>query len=351
MEYVSALRALLGTRVTGLGSAPFLAVFVPPVVLALAAAFGGPWLALPPVVLFVAVPVLDQLLPVNRDNRSGARWTRALPWAFLPAHVAALGVALWTIGRGSLPVGEAVCLALGAGTATAAAINVAHEAMHRSGRAEQALGAVLMATATYTHFCVEHVQGHHKRVGTPDDPASARLGESLYAFLPRSLWGGLVSAWRIERARAGVGMQNRMLRYGVGQVVLLAAVLLAFGPLALAGFLLQSAVAVLMLETINYVEHYGLSRAETAPGRFERVRPDHSWNSSHRVSNWILLNLARHSDHHAFAARPFTDLRHYDDVPQLPAGYSAMLILATVPPLWSRVMDRRVLALRQAPSV
>jgi alkane 1-monooxygenase len=164
----------------------------------------------------------------------------------------------------------------------------------------------------------------------------------LYAYLPRTLVGGLRSALAIEAGRSGIGAKNRMLHYGIFQVLLLAALYVGLGSLGVAAFLFQSLVAVLMLETINYLEHYGLQREEVAPGKYERVQPRHSWNSSHVVSNGMLLNLARHSDHHAFAARSFRELRHYEDVPQLPMGYSAMLMLATVPPLWFRVMDGRV---------
>jgi len=326
----------------------FLLVFVPPALLALAAALGG-WAALLPIfVLFIAVPALDQVTAQDHDNPPGARWMRALPLAFVPAHLAALAYALARITSGELAIIEQIGLVVAAGIATSTAINVAHELMHRADRTEQAVAAVVMATATYTHFCIEHVQGHHKHVGTPRDPATSREGESLYAFLPRTLIGGVRSAWAIEAARSGVGTQNRMLRYGAAQVALLVGIGAVWGGVGVAAFLAQSAIAVLMLETINYIEHYGLVRAETAPGRYERVQPRHSWNSSHRVSNAMLLNLARHSDHHAFAARAFPELRHYDDVPQLPGGYSAMLMLATVPPLWFRVMAPRLAGARAA---
>ncbi len=321
---------------------PFFLAFVPPLTLFAATALGGPALFLPAIVLFGVVPLLDQVLPQNRDNTAVAGWVRSLANLCVLAHIAAVAFALYTVVHGGLSPAPAGVLVLGTGFAGAAAINVAHDLMHRPGRVPQALAAVLLSTVLYAHFCVEHVQGHHKRVGTLADPATSRLGESLFRFLPRSLSGGLRSAWAIEWARVGLATDNRMIRYGLGQAVLVAGIGLGLGPLGLAAFVGQAVVAVLMLETINYIEHYGLIRAEVAPGRFERVRPEHSWNSSHRVSNWMLLNLARHSDHHAFPARPFTELRHHDDVPQLPCGYSAMLLLATIPPLWFRVMDPRV---------
>jgi len=274
---------------------------------------------------------------------------RLLPVLFVPVHLALLG---WTLHR-CVAAGwsvETARLTLAAGLGGAIAIVVAHELMHRPSALEQRLAEVLMASTTYTHFCVEHVSGHHKRVATPDDPATARLGESLYAFLPRTLVGSWRSAWALESARAaraGHGpwsLHNKLVVYLIVQAALLAGLAALGGLVAVVAFLGQSAVAVLLLETINYLEHYGLRRAETAPGRFERVRPEHSWNASHAVSNGMLLSLARHSDHHAFVQRPYPLLRHWEGAPQLPFGYATMVWLAVLPPLWFRVMDARVAA-------
>jgi alkane 1-monooxygenase len=184
-------------------------------------------------------------------------------------------------------------------------------------------------------------------VGTPLDAASSRLGESLYAYLPRTFVGSFRSAWRIEAARArrlGIpwwSLRHRMTRYLATQAILYT-VLLAVSPLAVVYWAGQGLFAATLLETINYVEHYGLRRRELSPGRFERVQPWHSWNAAHRLTNWVLFNLQRHSDHHFLASRTYPQLRHYDDVPQLPAGYATMILVALVPPLWRRMMDRRV---------
>ena len=321
---------------------PFVLVFIGPVLLTIAIALGGAWVFVPPAVLFGIVPAIDQLLPPNHTNTPGAPALRWLPMLFVPVHLGVQAWALWAISTGAWTPVETIALAVAMGFSGALAINVAHELMHRPGGAEQTLAAALMTSVSYTHFCVEHVQGHHKHVATARDPASSRAGESLYAYLPRTLVGSLRSAWAIEAARSGPGPRNRLVRYAAVYALLVAGILTWLGPLGLALFLVQSVVAILFLETVNYVEHYGLVRAEIAPGRPERVKPYHSWNSSHRVSNWLLLNLARHSDHHAFAARPFMELRHHDDAPQLPGSYSAMLMLATLPPLWFRVMDPRL---------
>jgi alkane 1-monooxygenase len=207
---------------------------------------------------------------------------------------------------------------------------------------------MLLASVCYMHFTIEHVHGHHRHVGTPRDPATARLGEPSYAFIVRSVLGGARSAWQIEmrqlakQNRPTWNVRNRMVRYACVQLGVIAGVAWMFGWLGLAVFLAQSIVAFSLLEIINYIEHYGLFRREIAPGRYERVEPWHSWNSSHRVSNWILINLARHADHHLTASKRYQVLHTLDAAPQLPAGYSAMVLLALTPPLWRRVMDPRV---------
>jgi alkane 1-monooxygenase len=226
-------------------------------------------------------------------------------------------------------------------------INVGHELMHRARPSDRALAEILMASVSYPHFIVEHVLGHHKNVATPEDPATARLGESLYHFLPRTLVGGVQSAWRLEKKRVAThglmrfGLRDRRLRYPL-DVLLACAIIATFaGWIGVAYFAAESVIAILLLETINYVQHYGLARAEVSPGRYERVRDVHSWNSAVRVSNWYLFNLPRHSDHHSVASRPYPVLRHNGDSPQLPAGYGTMLLAAFVPPLWRRWMDAR----------
>jgi alkane 1-monooxygenase len=254
------------------------------------------------------------------------------------------------------PVLDIVLLAVGTGVLTVGGgINIAHELMHRSRPLDQALAEVLMTSVSYPWFCVEHVLGHHRNVATPADPATARPGESVYAFLPRTLVGGLRSAWALERDRvrrrklAPFGPRDRRTRYGAW-LVLMYGTLAALGWQAVLFFAVQSLVAVLLLEVTNYLEHYGLQRAPLPGGRFERVQPHHSWNSAHRLTGRFLFNLPRHADHHAWASRPYWQLRHWPDAPQLPAGYTTMLIVALVPPLWRAIMDPRVERVRQRPA-
>ena len=312
---------------------------------------GGMWTWLPVLFVFVALPLMDALAAPHvayRDDRPG-RWIYDLPLFAWPALQVLAGVlALGAVGRETTTplatIGIVSSLGLLSGSV---GINVAHELMHRSGRLERGLAELLMTLVAYPHFCIEHVLGHHKNVATPRDPATARLGESVYAFVGRVVPESLASAWRLEKRRVDrlgltpFGVRDRRAR----QPVLLAAVMgvvgYAFGGPGLAVFLGQAIVAVALLEAINYLEHYGLRRREVKPGQYERVEPRHAWSSSHRFSNWYLFNLARHADHHMIAARPYEQLRPLDHGPELPAGYSAMLLLAWYPPAWFRVMNPR----------
>jgi alkane 1-monooxygenase len=340
---------------------PHVIGFVLPPLIVWSVALGGVWTFLPLVVVYVALPLADQGL--NVENPSGAvaqdlsenAWFRAVTWIWVPTQIGLVFWVLAAVAEGRPNPVEIVGLTLSLGVTNGGiGITFAHELIHRSRRFERALGETLLASVCYMHYTIEHVHGHHRHVGTPQDPATARFGEPSYAFIVRSVLGGVRSAWRIEARRlAKQGRpvwhpSNRMLRYACVQAAVNAAVLSVFGWLALAVFLGQSIVAFSLLEIINYIEHYGLFRREIAPGRYERVEPWHSWNSSHRVSNWILINLARHADHHLTASKRYQVLHTLDAAPQLPAGYSAMVLLALAPPLWRRVMDPRVEQWRNA---
>lgn len=315
---------------------------------------GLPLLALP-VFVFGIIPVLDVILGRSRvlleeDPAPRAAAYDLWLWLWLPLQLVALGLALRTIPAGvidgSVTVVEAAAAALSLGLMSGLGINVAHELMHRRGAPERAAAELIMTLATYTHFCVEHVLGHHKHVATPQDPASSRKGESLYAYWPRTLWGGLRSAWNLEGERArkqGLrGLADRRVRYVVDVAVVYAAAFALGGVVGVVIFAAQSVVAILLLETINFIEHYGLARAQTDDGRYERCTPHHSWNASERLTNAFLFHLERHADHHHLASRPYYALRHVDDSPQLPTGYAGMIPVALVPPLWRKVMDPRV---------
>jgi len=224
-------------------------------------------------------------------------------------------------------------------------INVAHELGHRRHRWERDMARALLLTSLYMHFIIEHNRGHHARVATPDDPASARFNETVYAFWARSIVFGLVSAWRIEAERlrkAGRPMwsfRNEMMRTALMEVVLVALIGAAFGPFALIAFLAAALVGILLLETVNYIEHYGLRRRMNDQGRYGRVEHIHSWNSDLLPGRIVLFELTRHSDHHYMASRKYQVLRSQETGPQLPTGYPGMMLLSLVPPLWFRVVN------------
>jgi len=299
---------------------------VPAVVLA---AFwsGRPWAFSAAIWIYFAAMLLDFVAGEDRDDEQAAPYMlRLITWLWLPLNAAVIATGLIAVTT-SDSLNTLYAVSIGAGAISGMfGIPVAHELMHRERRFERVLAALQMTLFSYTHFCIEHVEGHHHNVGLRRDPATARYGETLYAFLPRSVFGGFVSAWRLDR--------NRVLRYLLGIAMIYAAIAFTFGWRGVVFFAAQSAVGILIIEVINYVEHYGLTRQESEP-----VTNRHSWNSSHRISNWLMFNVPRHSDHHADAERPYPLLRHAYDARQLPAGYFAMFVLALFPPLWRLVMD------------
>ena len=312
---------------------------------------------------FGVVPLLDQLVPRPRTNADGEEGGRTLPdavfdvllYANVPILYALLAYALHTVTAVDLATYERVGLALSVGIiAGSLGINVAHELGHRPRRFEQVLAQALLLPNLYTHFFVEHNRGHHRRVGTPEDPATSRFGESLYRFWVRSVWGGYVSAWRLEAdrlrraGRAPFGLDNQLVVFTVLQAGYLGLVTWLFGLTGLLFAVAVAAVGVLLLESVNYIEHYGLQRRLLPSGRYEPVTPRHSWNSEHELGRIILYELTRHADHHYKSTRPYQSLRYLPESPELPAGYPASILMALVPPLWRGVMDRRVEAWRVA---
>ncbi len=310
-----------------------------------------------PLLVFGLFPLLDLLIGTDAANPPDRvlkrleqdRYYRWCTYAFLPLQYAGLVFACWLWSSGGLSTLDALGLTLTVGVVSGIAINTAHELGHKRASMERWLSRVALAQSSYGHFFIEHNRGHHVRVATPEDPASARLGESFWAFLPRTVVGSLRSAWGLERtrlARAGRSpwtLRNDVLGAWAMTVVLFAALVVAFGPVVLPYLLLQAVLGFCLLEVVNYLEHYGLLRGRREDGRYERTQPEHSWNSNNVASNVLLYHLQRHSDHHANPVRRYQALRHVDAAPQLPTGYAGMILLATVPPLWRRVMDRRLL--------
>jgi alkane 1-monooxygenase len=311
-----------------------------------------------PILVFAAFPILDIVVGLDRTNPpdsvlkwlEGDRYYRWCTYLFIPIQYAGLVFACWLWSSGELSIIEGIGLALTMAMVSGIAINTAHELGHKRDSLERWLSRVALAQSGYGHFFIEHNRGHHVRVATPEDPASARMGESFYAFLPRTVVGSLRSAWELERTRLEHldrriwTPRNDILSAWAMSVVLFAVLALAFGPVVLPYLLIQAVIGFSLLEVVNYLEHYGLLRQRREDGRYERTRPEHSWNSSNVASNVLLYHLQRHSDHHAHPLRRYQALRHVKEAPQLPTGYAGMILLAAIPPLWRRVMDPRLLA-------
>lgn len=317
----------------------------------------GFWFA-GPVFILVVIPLVDWIFGTDRSNPpdwavdqlAEDRFYRWCTFLFLPIQYAGLVFACWVVSTKGLSLVDQLGYALTVGTVAGVAINTAHELGHKSVKTERRLAKLALAQSGYGHFYVEHNRGHHNRVATPEDPASSRLGETFWEFLPRTVVGSARSAWELESRRLRAqgkkvwSFDNDVLTAWSMTVVLFAGLTAVFGWKVLPFLVVQAVFGFSLLEVVNYLEHYGLMRQKDAQGRYERCRPEHSWNSNHVASNVVLYQLERHSDHHAHPTRRYQALRHFDDSPQLPSGYGLMLGLAYLPPVWRRVMDHRVLA-------
>ncbi len=310
-----------------------------------------------PVLVFVIFPLLDMAIGMDSTNPPDSvlkfleqdRYYRWCTYVFIPIQYGGLVFACWMWSSGDLNVVESIGLALTMGVVGGIAINTAHELGHKRANSEKWLSRVALAQTGYGHFFIEHNRGHHVKVATPEDPASSRLGESFWAFLPRTVIGSLRSAWEIEGTRLDrleerhFSRHNDLITAWAMTVVLFGGLALVFGPVVLPYLLVQAVIGFSLLEVVNYLEHYGLLRQKREDGRYERCMPEHSWNSNNVASNVLLYHLQRHSDHHANPTRRYQALRHVNGAPQLPTGYAGMIVLAWFPPLWRRVMDPRLL--------
>lgn len=319
--------------------------------------WSGFWF-LGPVIIFAVFPFLDIAIGLDSDNPPDSvlkwleqdRYYRWCTYLFIPVQYASLIFSCYLWGSGKLSVVESIGLATTVGMVSGIAINTAHELGHKRADLERWLSKIALAQSGYGHFFIEHNRGHHVRVATPEDPASARLGESFWAFLPRTVIGSLKSAWELEAKRlrrlgsSPFAIKNDILNAWLMTAVLFAGLAIAFGPVVLPYLLIQMVIGFTLLEVVNYLEHYGLLRQKREDGRYEITRPEHSWNSNNVASNVLLYHLQRHSDHHANPTRRYQALRSVDEAPQLPTGYAGMIVLAMIPPLWRRVMDPKLIA-------
>jgi alkane 1-monooxygenase len=320
----------------------------------------GAWTWALPLHAFALVPLVELFLPPRPDNLSEEESDAARrDWVFdlllyvlVPVQWALLVLFLLQVGEPGLAWWEVAGRIAGMGILCGIyGINVAHELGHRATRWERDLARALLLTSLYMHFIIEHNRGHHARVATPDDPASARYGEWLYAFWMRSLVFSFVSAWRIEAdrqrqaGRAPFGWRNEMLQVLGWQSALVAVIGAALGLKVMVAFLAAALMGALLLETVNYIEHYGLRRRRDAHGRYRRVEHVHSWNSDHLLGRLTLFELTRHSDHHWKASKRYQTLDSIEAAPQLPTGYPGTMMLSLLPPLYFRVMHPRLHAL------
>lgn len=315
---------------------------------------GGLWVWLPPLLLFGVAPLLELLLAERHEAARPPEAARGLVWQVIPGLMALwvlvlLGVFLWIVARGLPPLPVLAGMVFTVGMSLGGiGLNVAHELGHRPGRLERRVAVGLLVLLHYGHWRVEHTRGHHPRVGTPEDPASARRGESVYGFALRGALRGMRSGFRLEAdrlRRAGLSawsLKNEVLVAWLIQLLLSLLVLGLAGPETLAAWLAASAWAILLTETVNYTQHYGLQRRRLDDGRLEPVHAGLSWCSERALSRVVFLEMPRHADHHAHPARHFPELEHAPNAPRMPLGLLGQIVLALIPWVWFRVMNPRL---------
>ena len=306
---------------------------------------------------YVVMPLADVFVGSDLNNPPEElvaqleqdEYYRYLIWSTIPLYFVTLGAAGWVVGTHDLAPWAIAAVALAVGNLSGTAITVGHELGHKKPAIDRLLARIVLAVPAYGHFPIEHNRGHHTQVATPEDPASSRMGETIYRFALREMPGALKRGWRLEKerlAREGkpvFGFDNEVLQSWGLTLVINVALIATFGWVLVPFLALHHLASWWGLTSANYIEHYGLLRQRQPNGRYERCEPRHSWNSNHVVSNLLSFHLERHSDHHANPTRSYQSLRHFDDAPQLPGGYSTMFLMAYLPPVWFRVMDPKVL--------
>lgn len=305
---------------------------------------------------FVLIPLLELLYRPDKSNLSDAeeairKEDPIYDWQLyitVPLQFLLLFVFLKSMGDPALTIVDKIGRITGMGMLCGViGINVAHELGHRNTKHEQMMAKMLLLTSLYMHFFIEHNRGHHRNVSTKEDPSSARYGEALYIFWFRSVFYSYVSAWKLELEKLKkndtpfFSLTNEMLLFQFIQVGLVLWIGIYFGWSVMGYFILAAIMGFLLLETVNYIEHYGLERKKKG-NTYERVMPHHSWNSNHIIGRLVLFELSRHSDHHFIASRKYQILRHLDHSAQMPTGYPGMMLVATIPPLWFKIMNPRI---------
>lgn len=337
----------------------YLSAYIVPSTAFLAIGYRGIWAWLTVAVVFGILPLIELMIPYSTANiteenesaRSKNRFFSVLLYLNIPLVYTTIIWGAVTAQSNSMVLWEWFGLVLSVGIVMGAnGINVAHELGHRQDKTEQLLAKILLLPALYQHFFIEHNRGHHKHVATPEDPASAPLGQTVYVFWIKSVTLSWWNAWKLEANRlkknglSPFSLRNEMLVFQIIQILWLTGIYVFIGPAACLFALMAGVVGFLLLETVNYIEHYGLRRRQLPGGHYEPVSPRHSWNSNHELGRIFLYELTRHSDHHYKSTRKYQILRHLDESPQLPAGYPASMLLSLVPPLWFWKMNPIVMS-------
>lgn len=320
----------------------------------------NPWvLVLPLAIAFQLVPLIDYLIGSDTSNPpeeivpqlDADPFYQRILIAAIPMHFLVVAAGAWLVGTYELSIGFFIAFSAVMGMNSGMSINTAHEIGHKTTKRERLLSRIVLAVTGYGHFCIEHNVGHHKDVATPEDPASSRMGESIYRFMLREVPGAAKRGWAAEtkrlerRGKSFWSTDNHILQSYVMTIMFQGGLVILLGWPLLAYFLIHNAFAWFQLTSANYIEHYGLLRAKKDNGRYERCQPHHSWNANHIFSNLMMFQLERHSDHHANPSRSYQSLRSFKDLPELPSGYFGMYSLAYIPFLWFKVMDKRVMAI------
>lgn len=335
----------------------YASAFLSVVVITVSILVGGPWVFFGLFYAFMLIPGLELFMQGSDQNYSKAEEEvlkkdikfDLLVWLIVPVQWAMMIIFLYKVGNNTLPLWERLGLITAFGISCGVfGINVAHELGHRSTWHEQLMSKMLLLTSLYMHFFIEHNRGHHKNVSTDEDPASSRRGETVYAFWLRSVTTSWTDAWKLESDRLAklslpwYSLRNEMLIYQLIQVFMLIIIAVIFSWQAMLAFIAAATFGFLLLETVNYIEHYGLRRKKIDGEYYDKVMPIHSWNSDHPIGRLMLFELTRHSDHHYMASRKYQVLRHFDQSPQMPTGYPGMMILSLFPPLWFKVMHAHI---------
>lgn len=335
----------------------YLVAYALPLVVILSLSLRGYWSFFAPIFAFVLIPILEIMMPVDASNISEVQKEKKATNVFfdwllylnIPLMFAIITWFLWSITWAGYEWFELVGLSFSIGIAFGSnGINVAHELGHRKTKRKRFLSKLLLLPTLNMHFYIEHNFGHHQRAATAEDPASAKYNQSVYSFWISSITGQYVSAWHIQQSllkNKGVGffsIYNDMLWYTIFQLAYLTAIFILLSPAIMFVAIGIAIAAQLLLETINYIEHYGLRRLKTPSGRYERVREVHSWNSNHVLGRIMLYELTRHSDHHYRAHKKYQLLEYHEVSPQLPYGYPTSMVLTLIPPLWFSLMNKRI---------